>query len=91
MMMGPWFYGAGGSGWFGMGLGMVFQLLFWILIIYVVVRLVRGGSVGRATDDGSLNFTANNRSSAKEILKQRYAKGEITREQFKEMLDDIKE
>lgn len=90
-MMGPWFYGSGGIGWLGMGLGMVFQLVFWIFIIYIAVRLFRGVTLGRPTDDGNFTTFAANKSTAQEILKQRYARGEITREQYREMLEDIKE
>lgn len=90
-MMGPWYYGSGGVNWLGMGLGMIIQLGFWILLIYIAFRLFRGVTLGRQTENDNFNLITNNRSNAKEILKQRYAKGEITREQYKEMLDDIKE
>lgn len=93
-MMGPMFYGSGGLGgfgWLGMGLGMVIQLGFWILIIYVAVRLVRGVTLGKTGEDGNYNVVAKNKFTAKEILKQRYARGEITREQYHEIAEEIKE
>jgi putative membrane protein len=74
--------GFGGMGWGWIGLGMVHMLLFWVLVILGIVVLTRwlaGGPrdkvLPRATD----------------ILKARYAKGEITREQFEQMKRDIGE
>jgi len=90
-MMGRWFYGPAGDGWLGMGIGMVIQLFFWILIIYIAVRLLRGVTLGKPDEGGNFSLFSNSQSNAKDILKQRYAKGEITREQYKEMLNDIKE
>jgi len=87
------FYGSGGLGglgWLGMGLGMVIQLGFWILIIYIAVRLVRGVTLGKSSEDGNYNLVKN-QFTAKEILRQRYAKGEITREQYHEIAEEIKE
>jgi putative membrane protein len=64
-----------GMGWGWIGLGMVHMLLFWVLVILGIAALVRvlGGSSGETPP------------RALEILKTRYAKGEITREQFEEM------
>ncbi len=90
-MMGHWFYGPSGGSWLGMGLAMVIQLIFWIFILYVAVRLLRGVPLGRPGNDSYFQTLSNNQFTAEDILKQRYAKGEITREQFEEMLNDIKE
>jgi len=69
---------------FGMGLGMLFMVVFWIILIAGAVWLV--GilfKTGRPPDD-------NNRSqTAREILDQRYARGEITREQYELMKKDL--
>jgi putative membrane protein len=72
--------GIGGMGWGWIGLGMVHMLLFWILVILGIVVLARwlaGGS--------SRNFLPD----PLEILKARYARGEITKEQFEQMKRDI--
>lgn len=61
-------------------LGPVFMTIVWGLIIWGIVSLVRhfsGNSVNKNKD-------------AIDILKERYAKGEITREQFELMKKDIK-
>ena len=74
MMFGNWGYG--GPGFFGMGLGM---LLFWALIIGGVIVLLRwlaGGGARRASPPEA--------PGALEILAQRYARGEIAREEYEQ-------
>ena len=58
-------------------LGPIFMVLFWVLVIYLIV------SVLRRTPN---HYETNN---AMEILKERYAKGEITKEQFETMKKDL--
>lgn len=71
-MMGNYGYGMMGSG------GMFFGLLFWIVIIVLAYFLIK-----------SLIEQNKNRSSdgksALDIAKERYAKGEITKEEFEEI------
>ena len=67
-------YGWGGMG-FGMGLGM---LLFWGLLIAGAVMLVRSFSGKRDRE-----------KSALDLLKDRYARGEIGREEFEQKRKDI--
>lgn len=69
-----------GMGWGWIGLGMVHMLLFWVLVILGIVVLFR-----------SLGGRGNEDARALEILKARYAKGEITRDQFEQMKRDIGE
>lgn len=73
----------------GMGLtGFVFMLLFWILLITGAVWLVRSiFPVSIKTDISH----GDQHSDPREILDHRYARGEITREQYKVMLEDITE
>ncbi len=71
-MMGPrMMYGFGG-GWL-MGILMI---IFWGLIIWGIIALVR--YAGRSRHDYSYG------NSAMEILKRRYAQGEINKEEFEE-------
>ncbi len=68
-------------GWMPMmGVGLFFMVLFWALVISSVVYLVRWlmgqGVTGRP--DSSL-----------EILKKRYARGEISKQEFEEMRRDV--
>jgi putative membrane protein len=70
-------------GWGWSGLGMVPMLLFWVLVILgiaVLVRWLAGGSSGARGEMPP---------RAMDILKARYAEGEISREQFEEMKREI--
>lgn len=59
----------------GMGWGWLFGLLILVLLIWIVVKLVNmsAGSAGQETE-----------KSALDILKERYARGEISKEEFEE-------
>ncbi len=89
----PWRYGLGGFGGFG-GFGMLFgglmMLLFWVGLIvlgYFLVRaLIRAGRAGSVDSHAQ---PAGNR--AQEIVKERYARGEITKEQFDQMRQALNE
>jgi putative membrane protein len=70
-----------GMGWGWIGLGAIHMVLFWVLVILGIIALVRLLGAG-VRDDAP-------RDNALDILKARYAKGEITREQFEQMKRDI--
>jgi len=77
-MMGEW-----GMGWFG----GIFMIIFWIFIIVGVVFLVkwlaqspRGHSSPGRTDTSPKAF---------DILKERYARGEINKQEFEEKKKDL--
>lgn len=74
-------FGNGGFGWIGMAGGM---FLFWIALIILVVLATQGLFRSRPR-----NQDEHTPPTAKEILEQRYARGEITPEQFKQMLKDL--
>lgn len=61
-------------GEFGMGFGGVFMWLFWILVILAIVWAVRAG-VGGAAGPAS--------RSPREILDERFARGEIDEEEYR--------
>lgn len=69
-----------GYGW-GMGFGWMFVVIFWVLVIIGIVYLITlaAGGKKRASEESPLD-----------ILKRRYAKGEITREEFEKMKEDLK-
>ena len=70
----------------GYGGGWILSILFWIFIIFLILALVRaarGDRWHRHWHDGSPE------KSPTDILKERYAKGEITAEQFEKMKKDI--
>jgi putative membrane protein len=78
MMFGEWGYG--GPGFFGMGL---FMLLLWAVLIVGVVALLRWllGSARRST--------AAPHEQALRILAERYARGEIDRNEFEQRRQDL--
>jgi len=67
-----------GYGMFG-GIGMI---LFWGVLIILVVLLVRG--VAGGWPSRSASWPRQTGSSALDILKERYAKGEISKEEYEE-------
>ena len=77
-MMGPWMMGGFGMGWW--------MPIVWIailgLIVWVVITLTKRAS-GPSTQDSNKNI------SALEILKERYARGEIGKDEFEEKRKDL--
>ena len=76
-MMGGW-----GMGWFG----GIFMIVFWILILIALVLVIKwiiqttGGGKARGKDG----------SRALDILKERYARGEIDKSEFETMKQDLR-
>lgn len=71
-------------GWGGHGFGGVFMVVFWILVVVGIIFLVRGfGSRSGASGRGEST------ESALDILKRRYAKGEMNKSEFEEKKKDI--
>lgn len=76
-------WGMMGSGMMGWGLlAAVFMVLFWVLVIWAVVALVRGLSQSGGSDSSRAE-------SALEVLKKRYARGEISKEEYEERKKDL--
>lgn len=79
--MGPGMMGWGNMGWFG----PIFMVIFWVLLIVLIVLLIRwllsSGHAG--------NQDSGRGESALEILKKRYARGEIDKEEFETKKKDL--
>jgi len=74
---------------FGMGFGifgLLLMLLFWGALILLAVWLVR--AVFQSGDRSPTTPTGRTKT-ARDILDERYARGEITREQYEIMKQDI--
>lgn len=78
-MMGNW----GHAGW-GMGFGFIFMILFWALVAAGIVAVIRWAM--RSSD------AAERRPPDKtplEIVRERYARGEIARQEFEQLKRDL--
>ena len=67
------------------GGGMWFGWIFWVIIIGIIIWLLINQS-GRNRNQNQINP---HNESHLDILKKRYAKGEITKEQFDQMKKDL--
>ena len=100
MMMGGWSSPAGlnqsnnsmmnfGFMPFG-GFGWIFMFVFWGFIIWAIIALVKGVfGKGRMRGHDHGNNGCGKDKSALEILKERYAKGEIDRKEFEDKKKDL--
>lgn len=75
-VMGNYGYGMMGSG------GMLFGLLFWILIIILAYFLIKSLIEKNKT-------SSSEGMSALDIAKERYSKGEITKEELEEIKKNL--
>ncbi|MDA8087077.1 MAG: SHOCT domain-containing protein [Nitrospiraceae bacterium] len=75
-------YGAGpGMMWYGFGvLGWLMMIAIWVLVVAGLIYLVRW--LARPSNRGG-------QETALDLLKKRYAKGEISKEEFEEKKKDI--
>ena len=82
-MHGGLYSGMGGLGWIGGLLGFLFFVGLVIVLVGVAVWLWRRGSLGRKT------VATANVSSAHTVLDERYARGELSREDYLQMREDL--
>ncbi len=71
----------GGLGWGMMGLGLLWMILFWGAIIALIVWGVRRFS--------GHHYYRTSSGTPLDIAKERYAKGEITKDQFDQLKRDL--
>ena len=83
-MMGTGMFGWGGYGWIGMIISLLITVAVIVGIVWLVIWLVR-----RSGSNNLTNFGPAAGQSPREILQARYARGEITREQYQEILADL--
>ena len=78
-----------GFGPFG-GFGWIFMILWWVLIIAGIVALIKWlTSQSRSTHHNEKPFDSTQGKSPLEILQERYAKGEINKQEFEEKKKDL--
>jgi putative membrane protein len=80
---GGWMPGPGMMGWGG--LGWIFMIVFWALVIVGLIFLVKW----LAGLSHSQTMRGKGPDSAMEILRERYAKGEINKEEFEQKKRDL--
>jgi putative membrane protein len=72
-----------------MGIGIIWMLLFWggliVLAVWLITVLFPAGPQPPAND------TRRTHVGARDILDQRYARGELTREQYDEMRQTLRQ
>lgn len=75
--MGNW----GEFGWWGMG--FVFMILFWLLIVLGIAALIRWLQAQPGSNQGA------RRKMPFEIVQERYARGEIDRDEYEQKKRDL--
>jgi putative membrane protein len=84
--MGPGMMGGYGfMGWFG----GIFTIVVWILIIVGLVLLIRWLVQATRSEPGASAGAGASTSRALEILRERYARGEIDKAEFEEKKKDL--
>ena len=73
-------HGLEGIGWGWIGIGAIHMALFWALVVLALIALVTG-----LTDAGARR----GETRPIDIVKARYARGELTREQFEQLRRDL--
>ena len=77
--------GYGGFGWIGMILNLVITVAVIIGIVWLVIWMVRRAGANGQSTFGSVTGA----QSPREIVQARYARGEITRDEYQEILADL--
>ncbi|GBE00444.1 hypothetical protein BMS3Abin07_02495 [bacterium BMS3Abin07] len=72
----------GGMGYGGFGFGSIFMILFWVILIIVAVYLVKMYFGKTRQEPGH--------ETAEDVLKRRYAAGDISKEEFNERMEVLK-
>jgi putative membrane protein len=78
-------YWMGGFGWLGMILYLAISIGVIVGIVFLVIWLVK-----RVNGSPEIRFPNQPSQPSVDIIKARYAKGEISREEYQQLLSDIK-
>src|SRR5262249_41529378 len=101
LLLGTWAYAAAANGqdwgpwgmhmmWGSWGIGMMLMMfLFWAAIIVAIVFFIRW--LITAGDQRQQVVSRHDTESALDILKKRYARGEISKAEFQDMRQDLQE
>ena len=78
-------FGFGGMGWIGMILGAIISIALLIGLVVLIVWAVRRMSVNSSQPGPQITSG----QGARDIAQARYAKGEISREEYQQILSDL--
>jgi len=81
-------FGFGGFGWIGLILNLVLTISLVVGIVVMVVWLVRRFTLSQQGSAIS-PYQTDTQPTPREILQTRYARGEITRDEYQQMLSDL--
>ncbi len=83
-------YGFNRLGHFGGG--GIYMILFWALIIVGIIYLISKSNISLQSNNKHQTSYSNNNQNRNpiEIAKERYAKGEINREELNEIINELK-
>jgi putative membrane protein len=77
-------FGYGGMSWIGMILGLILTIAVIVGLVFLIVWAVR-----RANSTSQPISQVGSSQSAKDIAQARYARGEITRDEYQQILSDL--
>lgn len=80
------FWGSGMMGGTWGWIGGIFMILFWVLIVVGIVFFIRSFMTSRKIDKGPSFSSA---ESPLDILQKRYARGEINKEEYQSIKNDL--
>ncbi len=80
-----WFGNLGGFGWAGLLLNVLLLFGLFLLVVWIVRKVMTN-----TLSDPNSHPHSDRQSEPKEILAVRYARGEIDRDEYKNMLADLK-
>lgn len=73
------------------GFGMIIAILCWVAVISFVVFLAKRFGMCHGRHCGHMGMGGFHGNSAMDILKERYAKGEIDKKEFESMKKDLED
>lgn len=65
-----------------MGIGWLFWLIVLVFVFYIIIKFIK-------QDKNKITYSENKESAALDILKRRYARGEISEEEFETIKKSI--
>lgn len=76
------------NGWGGQMMGGGFGMILWLVVLVAIIWLIVRMTQQNSEQSGPRQILPKE-ESALDVLKKRYARGEITREQYQQMKEDL--